>query len=102
MIDLKQAVKIVQDYLVSIYPDAENSLVEEIDMAEEEQFWFIALSFWAKPDALPLTPMQSSLSLSDILAPKMERIHKTFKVNAESGRVLSVKIRALATGIIRD
>jgi hypothetical protein len=94
MINLKEAVEIVQDYLKTIYPDVQSSLVEEVDMDEAEKFWFITMSFWAKPDVPPLTPVQSSLSA--ILSPKMDRIYKTFKINAETGKVISMKIRVLA------
>jgi hypothetical protein len=80
MIDAKQAVKAAGDYLRSMYGDALVAQVEEVELDDAEDFWYITLSF-PDPEArmLPTWP-----------TPKL---YKVFKIRSGTGEVVSMKIR---------
>jgi hypothetical protein len=63
-------------------------LLEEVELTDDRKFWLITLGF-----------TQLTGSLEDLLsteAPEKEEIkYKIFKVNAETGKVESMKIREL-------
>lgn len=81
MIDVKQAVDIASQYLISLFADKapSNIQLEEVELSEDEKYWFITLSF---TETVPfLVPRKS---------------YKLFKINADTGQVQSMKIREVA------
>jgi len=57
--------------------------VEEVEKSDNDQYWLITLSYLRKP-----TGMEQVVG-----ALKRERSYKSFKVNAETGEVISMTIR---------
>ena len=82
MIDVKQAVNIASQYLISLYADKAPSDVqlEEVELSEDEKFWFVTLSFTER--------------LSYLI--NLRKSYKLFKINADTGQVQSMKIREVA------
>ncbi len=94
-IELKEAAKKGVDFLISVYEGAEDILVEEVDIDEQQKTWFITYSYLFKRkqvDHSPISTIGTSLSL---LYPSRERNYKTLKIDAKTGAVLSMKIREL-------
>jgi hypothetical protein len=102
MIDVKQATESASAFFNKLYRDQiasgnvllgdqiVNSMrLEEVELVEDEKFWLITLSFELPPPTFALGP----LSL------RGERQYKTFKVDAQTGQVLSMKIRELEYGV---
>jgi hypothetical protein len=79
--DVKQAAETAADYLLTFFPDAERVRLEEIEISDDDKFWFITLSFLMKPSG--------KLDFID------ERVFKVFKIDSEKGEVRSMKIRSL-------
>lgn len=83
MIDAKEAATNAAVYLSTLltFPPT-NVMLEEVELSEDEQYWFITLSFD-----------------EDLWHPSHSRDTRTkyriFKINADSGKVLSMKIRAI-------
>jgi hypothetical protein len=82
MIDVKQASDKAREYLMSFFPDAEKVQLEEVELTSDKTFWYITLSYEG---------MANSVA-SSLLVGKSVR-YKIFKLDAESGEVLSMKIR---------
>jgi hypothetical protein len=78
MIDVKQAVNIAVEYLKAFYPHLKQIRLEEVELSDDRNFWFITLSY---PDESNIT----------ILPPSKQ--YKIFKIDVETGEVLSMKIR---------
>jgi hypothetical protein len=76
MIDAKEATKRARDYLLSLEEERIHALqLEETELSDDERFWLITLSY-------QFSPIQS---------PK----YKVFKIDSNTGRVVSMKIRSL-------
>ncbi len=45
MINVKEATDKAREYLVSFFPDAEKVQLEEIELTEDKEHWFITLSY---------------------------------------------------------
>jgi hypothetical protein len=80
MIDVKTAVDNAMNYAVTFYGEdwkfRSSLLVEEVELSDDEQFWYVTLGWDA--DRLGTS-----------------RIYKSFKVRADSGDVVAMKIRTL-------
>jgi hypothetical protein len=79
MVDVKEAAKTASDYLAGLYSlDAWDDLrLEEVELTEDEKYWLITLSYQDKK-----------------MIPR--RQYKIFKINAETGKVQSMKIRTVS------
>ena len=82
MIDVKEATQKVKEYLVSFFPEAEKVQLEEVELTDDKSHWHITLSYEG---------MSHSVA-SSLLVGKSVR-YKIFKLDAESGEVVSMKIR---------
>ena len=82
MIDVKEATQKVKEYLVSFFPEAEKVQLEEVELTDDKSHWYITLSYEG---------MSHSVA-SSLLVGKSVR-YKIFKLDAESGDVISMKIR---------
>ncbi len=82
MIDAKEAVKIADEYFTGMYEDGslKEVLLEEAELIEDGKFWLVTYGF----DWQPLSGT-SSIGPGD-------RKHKAIKVDAETGRMVSMKI----------
>ena len=84
MIDVKQATNSAKEYLVSFFPDAEKVQLEEVELTDDRAHWYITLSFEGVSNSVA----------SSLLVGKSVR-YKLFKLDAENGEVLSMKIREI-------
>jgi hypothetical protein len=93
MIDVKEAAEAAAGFLANVYADRNYSdvLLEEVEITDDGKYWLITLSYAYEPPA-------SVLDQYDVLVhrkPKPRR-YKTFKIEADTGRVLAMKIREAA------
>ncbi|WP_164851281.1 hypothetical protein [Larkinella soli] len=86
MIGVKDAAHQAYNYLKELLPGIQDILLEEVEMDEERKHWLVTLSFFIKPER-PTSPI---LNLTGF-----EKQYKTFKIDADNGEVLSMKIREL-------
>lgn len=84
MIPLKRATQAAAEHVREIYPDADNILIEEIEM-NPEQRWVITLSF--------LVPSEKGVGPFADWQPDRKRMYKIFTMDSESGEMISMKIR---------
>ena len=82
MIDVKEATEIARSHLKSFFPEAEKLQLEEVELTENKSHWFITLSYEGVSNSVA----------SSLLVGKSLR-YKIFKLDAESGEVISMKIR---------
>lgn len=64
--------------------------LEEVELTEDEKYWLITLGFAPAPSSAQSTPLPAFLAG---IRPSAERKYRVFKVNAENGKVLSMKMR---------
>lgn len=88
MIDVKEAAQTASNFFAGLYADQTLSDVrlEEVELTEDERFWLITLSF---PSDNPLQKVLTHMAGID----RSTRQYKIFKVDASTGRVVSMKIR---------
>ena len=91
MIDVKAAANQAFNFVKELYPDLEGTLIEEVEMDDTKKYWFITISFIVKNDKLTV----SVLSPFSGFKPEFERKYKTVKIDANSGEIISMKIREL-------
>jgi hypothetical protein len=82
MIDVKEASDKAKEHLACFFPDAEKVQLEEVELTEDKAHWFITLSYEGVSYSVA----------SSLLVGKSVR-YKIFKLDAESGAVISMKIR---------
>jgi hypothetical protein len=92
-IDVKEAVSIARAFLHELYQSEElrDLLLEEIELTDDEQNWFITFGFGApRAPKTGFEAMKAGIGLSE---PIYERIYKTIRVRASDGEVRAMKIR---------
>ena len=87
MIKVKEASDKAKEYLISFFPDAEKVQLEEVELTDDKGHWFITLSYEGVSNSVA----------SSLLVGKSVR-YKIFKLDAESGDVISMKIRDISKG----
>ncbi len=94
MIDVKQAVSVAAAYFADLYADQSYSsvLLEEVEYNEDDNVWLITLGY--SPSLTLLDAVEKSLTPLSALNPK-ERKYKIFRIDAKTGKVLSMKIRTV-------
>ena len=92
MISYKEAVKAAQQYVAELFPAQElrGLRVEEITPSDDEKYWNVTLG-WVAPDIRTITP--SPLAYTSAQVVEAPRVYKTFKIDAESGAVISMVMR---------
>ena len=65
---------------------ANSTIVEEVELTDDEKFWIITLGY----------PVETAKNITDILNPQVKKEYKTFKIYTDSGKLKSIKIRALS------
>lgn len=93
MIPIKEAAQQAAEFCQQLFPDAQDILLEEVERDEDDKFWLITISYLAVAGkragiATPGTAMEQ-------LFPRFERRYKSLKVDAQTGDVVSMKIREL-------
>lgn len=99
MIDVKQAVQKAQRYIKELYPSEQlvDVLLEEVERTEDDRFWLITLSFSQPNPRTTVDPIMPSLNIFDAFRQKtLNRAYKVFKIDADTGEVVSMKMHALA------
>ena len=85
-IDVKKAVNAARGYLNDMSPligaEVKDIRLEEVELTDQQDFWLITLGFNRRVNG-PIIPNQ------------YERDYKLFKVNALTGDVEAMKIRAV-------
>ena len=85
-VDVKKAVELARGYLSDVLQvSALQVLLEEVELSEDRQFWLITLSF----PAPRLSPVQ-------VIAGLANREYKIVRLRADTGELVSIKIRTLA------
>ena len=89
MIDVKQSINIAFEYFKELYKpeDLQDVSLEEVELSDDEQYWFVTLGFSRPPSKLT-NPLQA-FAVQKLLP----RDYKVVKIHTESGQVLSMKIR---------
>ena len=84
-LDVKAAVTTAVTYLKDLYSEEElkNIRLEEVWLSDDEKYWYVTIGY------------DSQTSVLDTLRAlrPIEREYKLFKVRAEDGRVMEMKIR---------
>ncbi len=93
MIDVKTAVKTAMDYVASLFDPDEilNVRLEEVDRSEDERYWHVTISF----DWRYRSPLEFAPNVPFRKDPRGRREFKSVKIDAQSGEVLSMHIRAV-------
>lgn len=88
MLDVQEAVEKASIYCKKMFRSsgATNIELEEVELSEDEAYWLITLSF-----TLPLL----GTFLPEVVTGKRRTKYKVFKVESETGNVVSVKIRKM-------
>ena len=88
MIDVKDAVRITLEYVRELFDPEEipNLTLEEVEISPDGDHWLVTVSFQRSYAKSPIEAMTGHQS-----AP----IYKIVKVHAETGQVLSMKIRTV-------
>jgi hypothetical protein len=99
MIDVKEAVKIATGYLKQLYEPAQlhDILLEEVALSDDEKYWYVTLGFSrlvasTSPMQALVEPFLKSQGIVD--QTKYQREYKIFQIDAATGQVRSMKIRA--------
>jgi hypothetical protein len=89
-IDAKVAAKLALEYFNELFPNAavSNVALEEVEFLEEENCWLITLGLDG-----PVRNNKTLTAVNLFGPPSPTRQFKIFKVNAKTGRVISMKIR---------
>ncbi|HJQ68609.1 MAG TPA: hypothetical protein VKA70_06540 [Blastocatellia bacterium] len=99
MIDVKEAVKIAIGYLKQLYEPAQlhDILLEEVALSDDEKYWYVTLGF-SRPVAStnPVQALKETILKSQNIVDhtKYQREYKVFQIDAATGQVRSMKIRA--------
>jgi len=82
--DVKKAGEKALDYLKAFFPNAQSITVEEVEISDDDRYWYITLGY-----DLP----QGSAGLMSIGF--LHRNYKVFKIDDQTGDVRSMKVRQI-------
>jgi hypothetical protein len=82
MIDAQEATGKAREHRTAFFPEAENIQLEEVELTGDKAHWLITMSYEGVSNSVA----------SSLLVGKSV-IYKIFKLDAETGEVLSMKIR---------
>lgn len=91
-IDAKRAAQLALKYFHDLFPNEQgaNMALEEVEFSEDEKFWLITLSHHVKAER---SPKAGVASMQALFGPATDTKYKVFKVDAHTGKVISMKIR---------
>lgn len=83
MLDVKEAAQRASEYFATLFPQdlASKARLEEVELSEDGQYWLITLGY-PKDDVSGL-----------FFGTATQREYKQFKIEAGTGKVVSMKIR---------
>jgi len=87
IIDVRRATQSAIKYFQSLFPQISEFSLEEVELSEDGKHWLITLGFKAPP-------ARTSTTIELLTKPPQTKF-KVFKVDAKTGKVLSMKIRSL-------
>ena len=82
--EVNEAAEIAAKYLKDFFPDASGMRLEEIEKSDDDNYWFITLSYEINERGQFHLPSYG-----------MNRQYKIFKIEANEGAVRSMKIRKI-------
>ncbi|HEX3799917.1 MAG TPA: hypothetical protein VH413_14580 [Verrucomicrobiae bacterium] len=94
LLDVRQAAKSAMEYSQALFPTAINFSLEEAELSEDEKYWLITLGF-ETPNGKPKVAKSNHINLESLLLGGPKAKYKIFKVDATTGKVVSMKIRAM-------
>ncbi len=80
--DVKEATEKAIEYFKKFYPNVEKVQLEEVEITDDDKYWNVVLSF-ENVETTPLSYLQIG----------QQRTFKVFKIDADTGKVRSMKIR---------
>ena len=90
---MKEAVRKCVVYFHRLYPnfgtDA-NVMIEEVEESEDGAYWLVTLGYDVQRRL-----SRTAGNLQDVFGPQVARHYKVFKVDAKTGRIVSMKIRSI-------
>lgn len=91
MISIQDAVKAARDFAEVLYSEGElkQLRVEEIESSEDGKHWLVTLG-WVEPATRQIGGFAG---LTNATIEPLPRVYKVFTIDAETGRVLSMKMR---------
>lgn len=91
MISIEEAVKAARDFASKLYSEGElkDLRVEEIESSEDDNKWFVTLG-WVEP---AVQQLGGFAGLANARIEPLPRVYKVFTIDAETGRVESMKMR---------
>jgi hypothetical protein len=92
MLEVKEAVAAAASKAQELYEDKEleDLALEEVELSDDKRFWLITLGFYmTRPNA----PKGLASTVLGIDPARLNRRYKTFTVDAETGKITSMKIR---------
>lgn len=95
-IDVQQAAEAAVGYFQKFFPNVSGFSLEEVELSEDEKYWLITLSFEIPDDGKPRNPLAKPgvMNVRDLFGlPKAK--YKVFKIDARTGKVIAMKIRAV-------
>jgi hypothetical protein len=84
-ISVADAASAAKGYFRTLFPEVQKFSLEEVELSEDGRFWLITLGYE--------TPKNFTSAGDSWLPPQAK--FKVFKVDAQTGAVLSMKIRSL-------
>ena len=95
MIDVKRAVAAAMEGAKVFYAEQEmrGLQLEEVEKSTDDEDWLVTLSFFVPDPNPPVNMIEIAMQSSSLTNKKYERKYKVFKINAESGTVISMKMR---------
>lgn len=88
MIDVKEAVKIAMDFVKTVFPEEkfDRITLEEVELSEDSSYWYVTIGL-------------GKIVTEDLFVALAERSkllvkYKIFKIHHDTGRVVSMKMRA--------
>lgn len=85
--DVSEAIKTATEYLGSVYPDAGNLRIEEVEITDDDNYWLVTISFYETHD----------YSIKNFSNPRVRKQEfKIFKIDTKTKEVRSMKIRDFA------
>jgi len=94
-IDVQEAVRKAVSYFHKLLPQLgrnANVMLEEVEESEDGSHWLITIGYDVER---ALSPAQRNLQSVLSPMPPVVRKYKIFKVDAKTGRILSMKIRSV-------
>ena len=82
MIHVKEATEKAKEHLRAFFPEAGQIQLEEVELSADKVYWLVTLSYEG---------LSSSVASSMLVGKSL--IYKVFKLDAENGEVISMKIR---------